>query len=105
MSARQGLCRNTWSFFVVNIIMLSRSVPLITLLFCYISIIIRIRRNKELKCCGKEMYNNKTNYHCEICGKRIYKKTKPLSCPICKSNLYDNGDNVHCAKCGYRKFL
>lgn len=38
MSARQGLCRNTWSFFAVNIIMLSRKCPInnpVVLLYIY----------------------------------------------------------------------
>ena len=58
---------------------------------------------KIMECCGKEMYDNKDNYHCNICGKRIYKK--PQACPYCKTTLYDNGNNVHCAKCGFRKYF
>lgn len=60
-----------------------------------------------MKCCGKEMFDNRDNYHCNICGKRIYKQRKPSICPKCKSslNLFDNGDNVHCLKCGYRKYF
>lgn len=58
-----------------------------------------------MKCCGKYMYDNGNNYHCNICGRRIYKRQKPKICPRCKSSLYDNGNNVHCAKCGYRKYF
>ncbi len=57
-----------------------------------------------MKCCGKEMYNNETNYHCSICGKRI---NKPFSkaCPKCGKIMYNNGNNYHCYKCNYRKYL
>ena len=58
-----------------------------------------------MKCCGKEMFDNINNFHCNICGKRIFKKKKRIICPKCKSGLYDNGNNVHCAKCGYREFI
>ncbi len=58
-----------------------------------------------MKCCGKEMYNNEDNYHCNICGKRVYKLKKPKICPECGTVLYDNGDNMHCAKCGFRKYF
>lgn len=58
-----------------------------------------------MKCCGKEMFDNINNFHCNICGKRIFKKKKRTICPKCKSGLYDNGNNVHCVKCGYREFI
>ncbi len=57
-----------------------------------------------MECCGKKMYDNGDNFHCNICGKRIYKKKRSI-CPKCKSGLNDNGNNVHCAKCGYREFI
>lgn len=56
-----------------------------------------------MKCCGKEMHDNGSNYHCAVCDKRIFKK--PTICPKCKVKLYDNGNNVHCPKCDYRKFI
>lgn len=53
-----------------------------------------------MKCCGKNMYDNEKNYHCNICGKRI-----PKICPVCGKKLYINENNVHCKKNHYRKFF
>lgn len=58
-----------------------------------------------MKCCGKEMYDNKNDFHCAVCGRRVYKKKVIEICPICKNSLYTNRDNIHCAKCGYRKYI
>lgn len=58
-----------------------------------------------MKCCGKEMYNNETNYRCAVCGRRVQKAVKSSKCPRCERKLYDNGDNVHCKECGYREWL
>ena len=68
---------------------------------CYYNVIWR----DVMKCCGKEMYNNKNDYHCSVCGKRIFKGVIPSKCPVCNSQLYNNKTNVHCEKCGYRKPL
>lgn len=58
-----------------------------------------------MQCCGKKMFENVDNFHCNICGKRVYKSREAITgkCPICKSDLYINANKVHCAKCGYRK--
>lgn len=61
-----------------------------------------------MKCCGREMYDNGSNYRCGICGKRIYKTSKPLTprrCPVCGADLFDNGNNIHCQKCGFREYV